>query len=251
MIYQQLPMAIRLAPAKTHQEWLTRKRESIGGTDATTILGTNPYQTVTELFTEKTTGQPPEQDPAPFNPHMAFGHHAEGLLDYITHNTTEATTYAKPGMYRNTTRRWQTGNPDALAHHGTTLGVAEYKTTPDDSEEAAGYAQGLPAARALIQVMHYLAVTGLPFAYITAGLTSTTSGWQHKPSSQWAPADIVTSAHTIGPIERDAELIHQIITAEATFNDCLERGTLDVNFPPMLLPDTHYPVTTSYPAAWK
>ena len=38
----------------TREDWLEERKKGIGGSDAATILGLNPYKTTIELWEEKT-----------------------------------------------------------------------------------------------------------------------------------------------------------------------------------------------------
>lgn len=220
-----------MSKSRTHQEWRERRKTTVGGTDAATILGVNPYQTVEELFAEKMDELKP-QPPRPLDPLMRFGQMAEPFLAQQTTQATGLELNPQPGMFINRSRRWQSGNPDAITDTGA---IVEFKTFMDGTPEAADWMLGHPTDHALIQTSHYLSVTGYEKSIITAGLTDPTTGWERTKSATWDPAAIVRQTVTIGPIGRDLELEQIIIDAEQRFLDCLERGRLDDVFPPIIL----------------
>ena len=45
-----------------HEEWLNARKKGIGGSDASVILGFNPWKTPFELYIEKTSGEIREVD---------------------------------------------------------------------------------------------------------------------------------------------------------------------------------------------
>lgn len=68
----------------THEEWLEHRRGSIGGSDAATIVGLNPWSSPYELWADKLGKiQPKEETEA-----MRIGHDLE---DYVAQRFTEAT----------------------------------------------------------------------------------------------------------------------------------------------------------------
>lgn len=70
---------------KTKEEWLKNRKSRIGGSDAASILGLNPYKSNTELWAEKMEDEKNknghiQKDDISNNPHIAYGNNAEPLL---------------------------------------------------------------------------------------------------------------------------------------------------------------------------
>lgn len=60
------------------EEWLEERKTSIGGSDASCVLGLNPYKTNIQLFEEKSNGRNPED--ISDVPYVKYGNDAEPLL---------------------------------------------------------------------------------------------------------------------------------------------------------------------------
>lgn len=63
---------------KTEAEWLTARKNYIGGSEAASIVGLNPYKTNVELWREKVGISDPEDISE--KPYIKYGHAAEPLL---------------------------------------------------------------------------------------------------------------------------------------------------------------------------
>lgn len=63
---------------ETHEKWLTERKKGIGGSDASAVVGYNPYKSNIDLFEEKTgIRTPPDISDKPY---VKYGHDAEPLL---------------------------------------------------------------------------------------------------------------------------------------------------------------------------
>lgn len=67
-----------------HSKWLDQRKKSIGGSDAATIIGLNPYSSPYELWAYKLGKVPPKEE----NEAMRLGHDLE---DYVAKRFCEAT----------------------------------------------------------------------------------------------------------------------------------------------------------------
>jgi len=68
----------------THDDWLEHRRSSIGGSDASTVVGLNPYSSLYELWADKRGLLPPKEE----NEAMRIGHDLE---EYVAKRFCEAT----------------------------------------------------------------------------------------------------------------------------------------------------------------
>lgn len=68
----------------TRGEWLAYRQKSIGGSDAATVVGLNPYSSPYELWADKLGKIPPKEE----NEAMRIGHDLE---EYVAQRFTEAT----------------------------------------------------------------------------------------------------------------------------------------------------------------
>ena len=70
--------AFTVIDGKNHKEWLKNRTYGIGGSDASAIVGMNPYKTNIELFEEKTGRRIPEDISQ--KPYVQYGTRAEPLI---------------------------------------------------------------------------------------------------------------------------------------------------------------------------
>lgn len=68
----------------SHDEWLNHRQKSIGGSDASAIIGLNPYSSAYTVWADKLGKLPPKEDNEP----MRLG---RDLEDYVAKRFTEAT----------------------------------------------------------------------------------------------------------------------------------------------------------------
>lgn len=68
----------------SHEEWLSHRQKSIGGSDASAIIGLNPYSSPYTVWADKLGELPPKED----NEAMRLG---RDLEDYVAKRFTEAT----------------------------------------------------------------------------------------------------------------------------------------------------------------
>lgn len=63
---------------KDHENWLKGRKQGIGGSDASAVVGYNPYKSNIDLWEEKTGLKQPED--ISNEPYVKYGHDAEPLL---------------------------------------------------------------------------------------------------------------------------------------------------------------------------
>lgn len=163
---------------KDHDEWL-KNRSRIGGSDASAVVGLNPYKTNVDLWMEKT-GQIVPEDISD-KPYVQYGTQAEmhlrGLfrLDFPEYKVE----YIENNMFLNDKFPWAHASLDGwlertiIAHDGTEVvqrGILEIKTTEIlQSMQKEKWNQRIPD-NYYIQILHYLMVTEFDFAVLKAQL---------------------------------------------------------------------------------
>lgn len=155
---------------KDRLEWLaTRQNVGIGGSDAGTVLGLNPWCSNVQLWRYKT-GQ--EQPPDISNkPAVIFGKKAEEhirelfILDYPDWQID----YHEFWMYCNDAHPWQFATLDGeLTDNTGRRGILEIKTTTiQNKAQWDEWENGIPQ-RYYAQVLHQLSATGWQFAILRA-----------------------------------------------------------------------------------
>jgi len=154
---------------KNRDEWLAmRQNQGIGGSDAGTVIGLNPWCSNVQLWRQKTGQEVPED--ISDNPSVKFGKEAERhiralfRLDYPTFEVE----YAEFDMYVNDALPWQFATLDGALTDTETgqRGILEIKTTTiQNKSQWDEWENGIPQ-RYYAQVLHQLSATGWQFAIL-------------------------------------------------------------------------------------
>ena len=158
------------------EEWL-KNRTGIGGSDASAIVGLNPYKSNTDLWMEKT-GQTVAEDISD-KPYVQYGTQAEmhlrGLfrLDFPQY----IVEYVDNNMFLNDEYPWAHASLDGwLTDQDGRKGILEIKTTEIlQSMQKEKWNHQIPD-NYYIQILHYLMVTGFDFAVLKAQLKTVFNG---------------------------------------------------------------------------
>ncbi|WMC91311.1 YqaJ viral recombinase family nuclease [Kineothrix sp. MB12-C1] len=237
--------AIMIAPTEqmSYEEWLAYRKKGIGGSDASIVCGINRYKSPVELWMEKT-GQLSDQEAGEA---AYWGTRLEALVRSEFTRRTGIEVSLVPYLLQSEEHPFMQANLDGICEH------PEYGTCIFEAKTASAYKYGeweedsLPDAY-LLQIQHYMAVTGYRGAYIAVLIGGNTFRWKF--------------------VERDEELIALLIPLEADFWNHVESlvpppldGTnasaslLAKRFPDSIpqsqirLPDTASPLIIQYEAA--
>lgn len=146
----------------TREEWLEARNSGIGGSDAGTVLGLNPYKSRYALWAEKTGKVIPED--ISDREAVRLGNDLE---EYVASRFTEYTKI-KHRRYRYILRNpdypFAIANVDRMLHDS---GGLEIKTT-SSYEYGKLLADGIIPDVWLCQMTHYMMVTGAPHWYLGA-----------------------------------------------------------------------------------
>lgn len=167
---------VEMKTLANREEWL-KNRSRIGGSDASAIVGLNPYKTNVELWMEKT-GQIVPEDISD-KTYVQYGTQAEmhlrGLfrLDYPQMNVE----YVDNNMYLNSKYPWAHASLDGwLTDQEGRKGILEIKTTEIlQSMQKEKWNHRIPD-NYYIQILHYLMVTEFDFAVLKAQLKTVFDG---------------------------------------------------------------------------
>lgn len=156
----------------SREEWLEERKNGIGGSDAATILGRNPYKTNVELWEEKTGKR--EAVNISDKPYVKYGTQAEDLLrelfklDYPKYEVKhEENTIIKHPKYP-----FLFASLDGILIDKETgeMGILEIKTTEIlRSMQWEKWKDKVPD-NYFCQILHYLNVTGFSFVILKAQL---------------------------------------------------------------------------------
>lgn len=159
--------------ATKREEWLKNRASMIGGSDASAVLGMNPYKSNLDVWREKT-GQVVPEDIS-HKPYVQYGIQAEQYLtamfalDFPKYQVTANTDYR---VYRHPQFTFLGATLDAelLEMETRRKGILEVKTTEIlNSMHREKWDDKIPN-NYYIQVLHYLLVTGWGFAVLKAQL---------------------------------------------------------------------------------
>lgn len=162
---------------KDERAWLKGRVNGIGGSDASAVVGRNPYKTNIELFEEKT-GRRISPDISD-KPYVIYGKNAEApirelfKLDYPEYQVSH---YDYRILQSEEYPFMQASLDGELLDQDGRKGVLEIKTTNIlQSMQREKWKNRIPD-NYYIQVLHYLLVSGYQFAVLRAHLISSWDG---------------------------------------------------------------------------
>ena len=213
---------------KTREEWLNGRTSCIGGSDASAIVGLNPYMTNVELWEIKT-GRRTQRDISNVAV-VKYGTEAEHLLRelFILDFPNYKVQYIDNNIWTNDRYPFAHASLDGwlteIDEDGVQgrKGVWECKTTEILQSMQKEKWRGRIPDNYYIQVLHYLMVTEFDFAVLKAQLKYNYGG----------NISLSTKHYTIEREEVKND-IYYLIEAEAKFAEYVKTDTR----PPLVLPD--------------
>lgn len=161
----------------SREEWLVARSNYIGGSDASAVIGLNPYKSNVDLWAEKTGLATPED--ISDKPYVQYGHAAEGYLRelFALDFPEYEVGYADNNLWLNGDYPYAHASLDGwLKDQDGRFGVLEVKTTNIlQSMQKEKWDHRIPD-NYFCQVLHYLMVTGAEFAVLKAQLKYEFSG---------------------------------------------------------------------------
>ncbi len=206
----------------SREEWL-QNRKRIGGSDASAIMGRNPYKTNIELWQEKTGRTFPED--ISDKPYVKYGIAAEEhLRELFKLDHPEYTVcYEENNIWINDQMPWAHASLDGwLIDQEGRNGIWECKTTNIlQSMQKEKWKQQIPD-NYYVQILHYLMVTEFDFAELKAQLKYDLGGEVYLQTRHYH-------------IERSdvQEDIDYLMQKEAEFWEFVKSDTR----PPLILPE--------------
>lgn len=146
--------------ANNSQEWLDLRATGIGGSDVSTIVGLNKWESAVTFFYKRTGKIKVERLDSEA---MYWGRALEKpIMDRFKADHPELEIWDEVGTWRNKDRSYQIVNPDGIyRNEAGEFGIIEIKTAryPDD------WANGVPNYYQT-QVQYYMSAFGLAHAYV-------------------------------------------------------------------------------------
>jgi len=187
-----------------HEEWLAYRNLGIGGSDASVVCGINKWKSPIELYMEKLGMLPPSDA----GEAAYWGNRLEGLVreEFTLRTGIEVTPIQL--MYQSEEHPFMIANIDGICEHPV-YGDVIFEAKTSSAYRSGEWEGDKIPDEYVLQVMHYMAVTGFEGAYIAVLLGGNNFKWQF--------------------VERDEELISMLIQLEAEFWDGVNN-----NIPPEL-----------------
>lgn len=146
----------------TREEWLKFRTGGIGGSDVSIIAGINPFKSVHQLWLEKTGQIEPEQTESEY---AHFGTLLEPIVRKEFTERTGIKVRQKHMLLQSSEYPFMYADLDGVINEGGELAIFEAKTASQYKMET--WEEGVPAGY-ILQVQHYMAVTGAKKTYIAA-----------------------------------------------------------------------------------
>ena len=165
---------VKMTILPNREKWLEHRKKYIGGSDAASIIGLNPWKSNVQLWQEKTGQIVPEDISS--KPYVQFGIAAEPIirdLFQISYPQYKV-EYVENNSYINDRIPWAAASLDGEITEITTgrKGIFECKTTEIVSSMAKEKWAGRLPDNYFAQLVHYLMVReDCEFAHLTALLT--------------------------------------------------------------------------------
>ena len=175
----------------SYAQWLQVRSTGIGGSDVAAATSLSPWKSAHELWEEKALGklQPKQESDS-----LIFGKLLEPIVISEFVRRTGLTVHPMRSMLQHPVHSWMLANLDGVVEDPARgLGVFEAKTT---AFRDPSWNQSAPD-HYLLQLQHYMAVSGLDYAVICVLISGSQLQWT--------------------TVERDEELIASIIELERRF----------------------------------
>lgn len=180
-------MAVTMTVLNSREEWLQNRFKGIGGSEASAIVGLNPYMTNIDLWNIKT-GQVVPEDISE-KPYVLYGTKAEEhlralfALDFPQYEVE----YVDNNSYFNDKYPFALASLDGVLIEKETgrKGILEIKTTNIlQSMQKEKWKDRIPD-NYFVQVLHYLLVTEYDFVVLVAQLKSEFNGEIYKQTKHY------------------------------------------------------------------
>ena len=198
-----MPIVLTSTENMPYGEWLDWRKKGIGGSDASVVCGINKYKSPIELWMEKTNQMPcQEAGEAAY-----WGTQLESLVrnEFIKRTGIEVNPVNQ--LLQSEDHPFMLANLDGICKHPN-YGMCVFEAKTSSAYRGVEWSDAIPDEYVL-QVQHYLSVTGYKGAYIAVLIGGNTFQWQF--------------------LERDEELITMLIHLESDFWEYIQS-----NVPPPL-----------------
>jgi putative phage-type endonuclease len=179
-------------------DWLEYRKQGLGGSDASVVCGVNRYKSPVELFMEKT-GQSPYSEAGEA---AYWGNQLESLVRAEFTKRTGIEVALVNEILQHDEHEFMLANVDGTCEHPN-YGTCIFEAKTAGAFKLSEWENKIPDEY-MLQLQHYLAVTGYAGAYIAVLIGGNTFKWRF--------------------IERDVELISMLVSLESDFWEHVQNG---------------------------
>lgn len=181
---------------QSREEWLEERRTGIGGSDAAAIIGLNPWRSPMDVYLDKIGRGPDDAE----SEAAYWGNRLEAMVAEEFARRMGLKVHRVNALLRHPEHPFMLASIDRRVVGG---GILECKTTSAWKRDQ--WDEDRAPDQYIIQVQHYLAVTG--------------------EQQAWLAVLIGGQRFQIVPVERDEDVIENLTRAEAEFWHCVETRT--------------------------
>ena len=167
------------------EEWLRWRTKGIGGSDVSVIAGVNPFRSIFQLWLEKTGQVEPEETE---NDNTHFGNVLEPVIKREFSKRTGLKVRAKRALLQSEEYPFMLADLDGVIYENGKMNLFEAKTASAYKQEI--WEKGIPEEYVL-QVQHYMAVTGAEKTYLAALVGGNRFYWKVVPRDEQKIAEII------------------------------------------------------------
>ena len=167
------------------EEWLRWRTKGIGGSDVSVIAGINPFRSIFQLWLEKTGQAEPEETE---NDHTHFGNVLEPVVKREFSKRTGLKVRAKRALLQSEEYPFMLADLDGVIYENGKMNLFEAKTASAYKQEI--WERGVPEEY-MLQVQHYMAVTGAEKTYLAALVGGNRFYWKVVPRDEQKIAEII------------------------------------------------------------
>ena len=167
------------------EEWLRWRTKGIGGSDVSVIAGVNPFRSIFQLWLEKTGQVEPEETE---NDNTHFGNVLEPVVKREFSKRTGLKVRAKRALLQSKEYPFMLADLDGVIYENGKMNLFEAKTASAYKQEI--WEKGIPEEYVL-QVQHYMAVTGAEKTYLAALVGGNRFYWKVVRRDEQKIAEII------------------------------------------------------------
>ena len=183
----------------SYEQWLEYRKTGIGGSDASVVCGINKYRSPVELWLEKT-GQLPYQEAGEA---AYWGTQLEPVVRSEFTKRTGIEVKLVKQLLQSEEHTFMQANLDGICEHPD-YGTCIFEAKTASAYKSNEWENSIPAEY-MLQIQHYMSVTGYKGTFIAVLIGGNTFKWKY--------------------IERDDEIIEMLIHLEADFWEHIVNNT--------------------------